>query len=79
MMNSKVIILILAAGWLTGCAHITAPLRGGECPSEFPIKGNADSFIYHTPASLFYGRTKAELCFNSEEAAHRHGYRQYRF
>ena len=74
----KIIILILV-GLLSGCAHISVPLTGGHCPAEFPIKGNADSFIYHTRASMFYGRTKAEICFASEEAAYRHGYRPARF
>ena len=78
-MKYKAMILIMAVAWLAGCAHVTAPLKGGACPPDFPIKGNADSFIYHTPASLFYGRTRAEVCFNLEEAAFRHGYRPSRY
>jgi len=78
-MRNKVIILIMGTLLLTGCAHVTMPHRGGDCPSDFPIKGNADSFIYHTPASMFYTHTRAEFCFNSEDAAYRHGYRQSRF
>ena len=69
----------MAGVWLAGCAHVRIPLKGGGCPDEFPIKGNADSFIYHTPASLFYMQTRAEACFATEEAAWRHGYRQSHF
>ena len=70
---------LVAALLLGGCAHISFPLKGGECPMEFPVKGNADSFIYHTRASLFYTRTEAEICFASEEVATRHGYRPVKF
>ena len=73
------VFIIACALVLCGCAHISVPMGGGECPPEFPIKGNADSFIYHTRASMFYGRTKAEICFASEEVAYRHGYRPARF
>jgi|TARA_Y100000034_G_scaffold98336_1_gene120383 hypothetical protein len=78
-MRYKAMILIMAVGWLAGCAHARIPMKGGDCPDEFPIKGNADSFIYHTPAGLFYMQTRAEVCFATEEAAFRHGYRQSRF
>ena len=78
-MKSRIIILIIAAACLVGCAHIRVPLKGGECPSDFPIKGNADSFIYHTPASLFYLRTRAEVCFDSPLTAEKHGYREVRY
>ena len=73
------ILVIACALLLGGCAHMSFPLVGGDCPPDFPIKGNADSFIYHTRASMFYGRTKAEICFTSEEAAYRQGYRPARF
>lgn len=44
------------------------------CPSEFPIKGNASSMIYHTPESRVYAQTVAEICFASAEAAQAAGY-----
>jgi large subunit ribosomal protein L4 len=75
----RIRIIILGMLIMSGCAHARGPLRDGSCPPDFPIKGNADSFIYHTPASLFYGRTRAEVCFNLEEAAFRHGYRPSRY
>jgi len=46
-----------------------------DCPEGFPIKGNADSMIYHTPASSSYKRTHPEICFATEEAAEAKGYR----
>lgn len=43
-------------------------------PEGFPIKGNADSMLYHTTESRFYASTIAELYFASPEAAERSGY-----
>jgi hypothetical protein len=45
------------------------------CPPGFPIKGNAQSKIYHTDASRVYGQTIAEFCFATPEAAEAAGYR----
>jgi hypothetical protein len=45
------------------------------CPSEFPVKGNAQSKIYHTPESRVYQQTIAEICFSTPEAAQAAGYR----
>jgi hypothetical protein len=45
------------------------------CPPGFPVKGNAQSMIYHTAESRVYGQTIAELCFSSPEAAEKAGYR----
>lgn len=46
-----------------------------NCPPQFPVKGNAQSQIYHTPASRVYGQTVAELCFATPEAAEAAGFR----
>jgi len=43
-------------------------------PEGFPIKGNADSMLYHTAESRFYHATVAEVYFASPEAAERSGY-----
>ena len=51
-----------------------APLPDDEQPDGFTIKGNADSMLYHTPDSPFYGRTKAEVWFATEEAAEAAGF-----
>jgi hypothetical protein len=47
----------------------------GSCPPEFPIKGNANSRIYHVPGSRMYEPTIPEICFATEEAAQTHGFR----
>ena len=45
-----------------------------EAPEGFEIKGNADSMLYHVPASPFYDRTVAEVWFASPEAAEAAGF-----
>jgi hypothetical protein len=45
------------------------------CPPDFPIKGNAQSKLFHTPASRVYAQTIAEFCFATPEAATAAGYR----
>jgi len=47
----------------------------GECPASHPIKGNAQSKIYHVPGGASYGRTVAERCYLSAEAAEADGFR----
>jgi large subunit ribosomal protein L22 len=51
-----------------------APLEDGGEPEGFPIKGNADSMLYHTPDSPHYGQTVAEIWFDTEESAEAAGY-----
>lgn len=51
-----------------------APLEDGSQPEGHPVKGNADSMLYHTPESPFYGRTKAEVWFTTAEAAEAAGF-----
>ena len=46
-----------------------------NCPSNYPIKGNGQSLIYHTPGQVSYRPTIAEFCFASPEAAERAGFR----
>jgi len=59
----------LAAGnWVEGDGTPT-------CPDDFPIKGNANSRIYHLPGESSYERTVPELCFATEEDAAAAGYR----
>jgi hypothetical protein len=45
-----------------------------ECPAGYPVKGNADSGLYHTPESPNYGATIPEFCFTSTEAAEAAGF-----
>jgi len=46
----------------------------GECPEDYPIKGNATSKRYHSPGSPSYKRTVPEYCFTSTEAAEAAGF-----
>lgn len=47
---------------------------GENPPKGYDIKGNADSMKYHTPESPWYGRTVAEVWFNSTAAAEKAGF-----
>ncbi|WP_246956668.1 50S ribosomal protein L4 [Brachybacterium sp. Marseille-Q7125] len=51
-----------------------AALADGSAPEGYTIKGNADSMKYHTEDSPWYGRTKAEVWFATEEAAQAAGF-----
>jgi large subunit ribosomal protein L4 len=50
------------------------PLEDGSQPEGFPVKGNADSMLYHVPGSSFYERTAAEVWFVDAEAAEKAGF-----
>lgn len=54
----------------------TGPVSKTQCPSWAPIKGNADSGIYHVPGQRYYGVTHPEDCFRTEAAAMNAGYRR---
>jgi large subunit ribosomal protein L17 len=49
-------------------------LEDGSEPDGFPIKGNADSMLYHTTDSEYYDRTVAEVWFKTEEDAEAAGF-----
>lgn len=49
---------------------------GYDCPKGFPIKGNADSGIYHVRGGAYYSRTIPEQCFATDSAARAQGYRK---
>jgi hypothetical protein len=49
---------------------------GSICPPVYPIKGNAQSMLYHVPTNPSYGQTTPELCFSTVEAATAAGYRE---
>ncbi|MFK8024192.1 MAG: 50S ribosomal protein L4 [Ilumatobacter sp.] len=52
-----------------------APLDDpAEMPEGYPIKGNADSMLYHLPETSFYNRTVAEVWFDTEESAKAAGF-----
>ncbi|GAC57513.1 hypothetical protein GOHSU_21_00050 [Gordonia hirsuta DSM 44140 = NBRC 16056] len=48
-----------------------------EQPEGYPIKGNADSGRYHTPASPAYDETVAEIWFATEAAAKSAGFEKH--
>ncbi|MGI6103017.1 MAG: thermonuclease family protein [Patescibacteria group bacterium] len=49
-----------------------------DCPADRPIKGNAQSQIYHLPDGEYYAKTKPEQCFAAEAEAQAAGYRKSR-
>ncbi|KGN34264.1 hypothetical protein N802_12955 [Knoellia sinensis KCTC 19936] len=50
------------------------PSEDGSGPEGWTIKGNEDSNLFHTQESPYYGRTKAEIWFDSEESARGAGF-----
>ena len=51
-----------------------APVNGA-CPVTHPVKGNANSGIYHVPGGRFYDATLPERCYRDESAAEADGMR----
>ena len=51
-----------------------APLEDGSMPDGYEIKGNAQSMLYHAPGTRYYGATKAEAWFATEQAAEAAGF-----
>ena len=54
------------------------PNPDGSGPAGWTIKGNEDSNLYHSPESPWYGRTIAEVWFETEEAAEGAGFVSWR-
>jgi len=57
------------------------PNAFGNCPLTHPIKGNftthsGEPCIFHMPHQKFYGKTKAERCYATEEDAQEDGCRK---
>lgn len=52
------------------------PVSKWNCPAWAPIKGNAPSKIYHMKGQRFYLKTTPEICFSTEAAAKKAGYRK---
>ena len=50
------------------------PDEDGNGPDTHPIKGNADSMLYHDTDSRYYAVTKAEVWFDTEESAEAAGF-----
>ena len=51
-----------------------AALPDGEQPEGFPVKGSANSKLYHLPGTSHYNRTAADVWFADEEAAEAAGF-----
>ncbi len=82
----------IAAIWLVGPLLITSAATAAErpavppkdawtCPTTHPIKGNFTTYsgepcIYHVPGGAFYGRTKPERCYATEDEARTDGCRR---
>jgi micrococcal nuclease len=54
------------------------PQDARTCPATHPIKGNFTTYsgercIYHVPGGAFYGKTKPERCYSSDEEARQDG------
>ncbi len=49
----------------------------GSGPEGWTVKGNADSMLYHSEESPYYDRTKAEVWFETEEAAAAAGFQRW--
>ena len=47
----------------------------GACPLTHPVKGNANSKIYHVPGGRFYDSTVPERCYRDGAAAEADGLR----
>lgn len=61
---------VVAGQW----AGSAMPLDDGSAPEGYTIKGNADSMLYHTPDSPYYGRTVAEVWFDTVDNAEAAGF-----
>lgn len=51
-----------------------APLKSGNAPKGFDIKGNVDSMKFHTTESQWYEQTVAEVWFDTVESAEAAGF-----
>lgn len=54
-----------------------SPAEDGSGPQGWTIKGNADSMLFHTDSSPYFKRTKAEVWFETEEAAAAAGFTRW--
>jgi len=72
-------IIVIWFGWNwyhTRISSFTPQSGTYYCPSDKPIKGNAQSGIYHVPSGQYYSRTMPEKCFATEQEAKDAGFRK---
>ena len=53
-----------------------APLKSGNAPKGYEVKGNADSGLYHEPDGQWYDATEPEFWFKSAEDAEAAGFKR---
>ncbi len=76
------IVLIVPAGSPQAQSRPgVAPTNAWTCPASQPIKGNFTTYsgercIYHVPGGQFYGKTKPERCYATEDEAREDGCRR---
>ena len=51
--------------------------KGATPPSDYDVKGNEDSMLYHTKESPSYAQTVAEVWFRDEDSAQRAGFARW--
>jgi hypothetical protein len=79
---SVLLLLVADASAQSGQARLgVTPADQRTCPATHPIKGNFTTYsgepcIHHLPGGEFYGRTKPEKCYATEEEARRDGCRR---
>lgn len=79
----SVVLLAVALSGVGGAVgqEGVAPASAWDCPKDHPIKGNFTTYsgepcIYHVPGGAFYGKTKPERCYASEDEAKADGCRR---
>ena len=64
----------LAAGDANRTPNVVRGDGTMKCPAGYPVKGNADSGLYHEPGSSSYAQMIPEFCFTSASAAEAAGF-----
>ena len=57
-------------------AGAAPPNEDGSAPEGYPVKGNANSGLYHEPDGQWYEQTEAEFWFKSAEDAEAAGFKK---
>jgi hypothetical protein len=73
----RLLLLLVLTLALGACGHLHGITPSGRsCPNSHPIKGNADSMLYHLPGTPYYYDTIPERCFSTEHDAKLSGFRK---
>jgi uncharacterized membrane protein ArfC len=60
-----------------GAGSLRLATGSADAPAGYPIKGNGDSMLYHTPGSPSYEATIAELWFRDAATAEAAGFNRW--